>query len=65
MLTSLVALTVKNLPAMKETQSQSLGWENPLEKGIAAHSNILVFVFVFNWKLITLQYCGGFCQTLT
>ena len=64
-MTSLVALTVKNLPAMQETQGQSLDWENPPEKGIAAHSNILVFVFVFNWKLITLQYCGGFCQTLT
>ena len=32
---SLVAQTVKNLPAMKETQVQSLGWEDPLEKGTA------------------------------
>ena len=31
----LVAQTVKNLPAMKETQVQSLGWEDPLEKGTA------------------------------
>ena len=29
---------VKNLPAMQETQVQSLGWEDPLEKGIATHS---------------------------
>ena len=32
---SLVAQTVKNLPAMQETQVQSLGWEDPLEKGMA------------------------------
>ena len=36
---SLVAKTVKNLPAMQETRVQSLGWEDPLEKGIATHSN--------------------------
>ena len=34
----LVAQTVKNLPAMKETQVQSLGWEDPLEKGTATRS---------------------------
>ena len=28
---------VKNLPAIRETRVQSLGWENPLEKGIATH----------------------------
>ena len=33
---------VKNLPAMLETWVQSLGWENPLEKGKATHSSILV-----------------------
>ena len=38
---SLVAQTVKNLPAMKETWVQSLGWEDPLEKGMATYSNIL------------------------
>ena len=32
---------VTNLPAMWETQVQSLGWENPLEKGMATHSSIL------------------------
>ena len=31
---SLVAQIVKNLPAMQEPQVQSLGWEDPLEKGI-------------------------------
>ena len=36
-----VAQFVKNLPAMQETQVQSLGWENPLEKEMATHSSIL------------------------
>ena len=34
---SLVAQTVKNLPAMQEIWVQSLGWEDPLEKGMATH----------------------------
>ena len=38
-----MAQTVKNLPAMRETQVQSLGWEDPLEKGMATHSSILVW----------------------
>ena len=38
---SLVAQTVKNLPAMKETWVQSLGWEDPLEKEKATHSSLL------------------------
>ena len=40
---SLVAQLVKNLPAMRETQVQSLGWEDPLEKGKATHSSILAW----------------------
>ena len=32
---------VKNLPAMRETRVPSLGWEDPLEKGMATHSSIL------------------------
>ena len=32
---------VKNLPAVWETWVQSLGWEDPLEKGMATHSNVL------------------------
>ena len=40
---SLVAQLVKNLPAMREIWVQSLGWENPLEKGKAAHSSILAW----------------------
>ena len=34
---------VKNLPAMWETWVQFLGWEDPLEEGIATHSNILAW----------------------
>jgi len=39
---SLVAQLVKNLPAMWETWFDYLGWEDPLEKGKATHSSILV-----------------------
>ena len=42
---SLVAQTVKCLSAMQETQVRSLGWEDPLEKEMAAHSSILA------WKI--------------
>ena len=34
-----MAQTVKNLPAMQETQVPSLSWEDPLEKEMATHSN--------------------------
>ena len=40
---SLLAQMVKNLPAMRETWVQSLGWEDPLEEGMATHSSILVW----------------------
>jgi len=40
---SLVAQTVKNPPAMRETWVQSLGWEDPLEKGKATRSSILAW----------------------
>ena len=40
---SLVAQLVKNLPAMLETWVQSLGWEDPLEKGKATHPIILAW----------------------
>ena len=40
---SLVAQTVKNLPAMQETHVQSLGQEDSLEKGMATHSSILAW----------------------
>ena len=41
--TPTVASLVKNPPATQETWVQSLGWENPLEKGTATHSSILAW----------------------
>ena len=40
---SLVAQLVKNPPAMQEIWVQSLGWEDPLEKGTGIHSSILAW----------------------
>ena len=40
---SLVAQLIKNLPAMRETWVQSLGWDDPLEKGKTTHSSILAW----------------------
>ena len=40
---SFVAQLVNNLPAMQEIWGQSLGWEDPLEKGKATHSSILTW----------------------
>ena len=43
MRTSLIAQSVKNLPAVKETWVQFLGWEDPLEKETATYSSILAW----------------------
>ena len=40
---SLVAQLVKNPPAIRETWVRSLGWEDPLEEGMATHSSILAW----------------------
>ena len=40
---SLVAQTVKNPPAMRETWVQSLGWEDPMEEGMTTHSSFLAW----------------------
>ena len=50
---SLVTQTVKNLPAMQETQVPSLGWEDPLEEGRATHSSILP------WRIPWTEKSGG------
>ena len=50
--TSLMAQMVKNLPAMQETQVQSLSWEDPLEEEMATHSSILV------WKIPWMEKPG-------
>ena len=49
---SLVAQSVKNLPAVQETRVRSLGWEDPLEKEMATHSSILA------WKISWTQEPG-------
>ena len=50
---SLVAQTVKNLPAMQETHISSLGWKDPQEKGMAKPSSILA------WKIPWTEEPGG------
>ena len=54
---SLVAQMVKNLPAMQETQVQSLSWEDPLEKEMATQSSILA------WKIPWTEEPGGLQST--
>ena len=46
---SLIAHLVKNSPAVQETLVQFLGWEDPLEKGNAIHSNILGLPLWLSW----------------
>ena len=48
-----MAQTVKNLPAEQKTQVCSLGMEDPLEKGMATHSNILA------WRIPWTEEPGG------
>ena len=50
---SLVAQMVKNVPAVKETQVQSVGWEDPMEKEMALHSSILA------WEIPWTEESGG------
>ena len=54
-----MAQTVKNLPAMRETQVQSLGWEDSLEKGKAIHSSILAWRIPWTEKPGGLQSVGS------
>ena len=48
-----MAQVVKNLPAMQETKVRSLGWEDPLEKGLDTHSSILA------WRIPWTEEPGG------
>ena len=50
--------TVKNLPAMKETQVQPLGQEDPLENGMATHSSVLA------WRIPWTEEPGGLQQSM-
>ena len=53
------AQTVKNLPAMQETRVRPLGWEVPLEKGVAIHSSILAWRIPWTEKTGRLQSMGS------
>ena len=54
---SLVAQRLKNLPAMWNTWVQSLGWEDPLERGTATYSSILA------WRIPWTEEPGGLQST--
>ena len=56
-LASLVAQIIKHLPTIRETQVQSLGWEDPLEKGMATHSSVLA------WRIPWTEEPGGLQST--
>ena len=49
----MVTQTVENLPAVQVTRVQSLGWKDPLEKGMATHSSILA------WEIPWTEDPGG------
>ena len=51
--------TIKNLPAMQETWVQSLGLEDPLQKGMATHSSILA------WRIPWTEEPGGLTKSQT
>ena len=57
--TSLVAQTVKCLPAMQETRVRFLGWEDPLEKEMATHSSILAWEISWTEEPGRLQSMGS------
>ena len=48
-----MAFSVKNPPGMRETWVRYLGWEDPLEEGMATHSNILA------WRITWIEEPGG------
>ena len=52
-----MAQGVKNPPAMREPQVQSLGWEDPLEEGMAVHSSTLA------WRILWTEEPGGLQST--
>ena len=52
-----MAQTVKNPPAVQETQVRSLGWEDPLEDSMATHSSILA------WRIPRTEEPGGLWST--
>ena len=57
-LSPLVVQTVKNPPATQDTQVESLGGEDPLEKGMAAHSSVLAWRIPWTEEAGRLQLIG-------
>ena len=57
--TFLVTQMVKHLPTMQETQAQSLGWEDPLEKEMATHSSTLAWIIPRTEERCRLQSMGS------
>ena len=67
---SLVAQMFMNPPVMQETRVRSLGWEDPLEKGVATHPSTLAWRIPWTEKLdrlqsMELQRVGHDCATFT
>ena len=58
----MVVQSIMNLPTMQETQVQSLGWEGPLEKGMATQSSILAWRIP--WKRSLAGYSPWGCKEL-
>ena len=56
---SLVAQSVKNPPAMHEIWIRSLGWEDPLEEGMATHSSLLAWRILWTEEPGRLQSMGS------
>ena len=56
---SVVAQLVKNLPAMQDTRVRSLGWEDPLEKGMATDYSILAWRIPWTKESGSLQSMGS------
>ena len=59
---SLVSQMVKNPPAMQETQVPSLGWDDPLEKGMTTHSSLLAWRIPWTEEPGSLQSMGSVIQ---
>ena len=60
-----MAQRVKNLPVMQETRVQSLGQETPLERGMVAHSSILVWRIPWTEEPVRLTVHGSLSQELS
>ena len=58
-----MAQIVKNLPAMQETWVRSLGWEDPLEKGMATHSSNFAYIYTTE-RYSTIKRKNAICSNM-